>query len=43
MQTDPAERTDLNRLADDGCPNVSGETLTHDRSPLLAALAEVKG
>ena len=43
MQTEPAERTDLNRLADDGCPNVTGETQTHDLSQLLAALAEAEG
>jgi len=30
MMNDIAERTDLNRFADDGCPHVSGETQTFD-------------
>ena len=30
MLNDIAERTDLNRLADDGCPHISGETQTFD-------------
>lgn len=30
MMNDIAERTDLNRFADDGCPHLSGETQTFD-------------
>ena len=33
MQTTAADREDLSRLADDGCPN-PGDTATHDLSEL---------
>jgi hypothetical protein len=42
MQNDTTDRTDINRLADDGCPNTSGDTQVHDLSKLLAALAQDK-
>ncbi|MBP3955630.1 hypothetical protein J8F10_10090 [Gemmata sp. G18] len=37
MSKEPAERTDLYRLADDGCPNTTGETKLHDLSELRTA------
>lgn len=43
MQNDTTDRIDLNRLADDGCPNTTGDTQVHDLSQLLAALAKDKG
>lgn len=43
MQNDSADRSDLYRLADDGCPNTTGDTQTHDLSKLLAALAANEG
>ena len=39
MQNDTADRSDIYRLADDGCPNTTGDTHTHDLPELLAALA----
>jgi hypothetical protein len=42
MQNDIADRGDLSRLADDGCPN-TGDTQTHDLSRLLAALGNDEG
>jgi hypothetical protein len=32
MQTTAADREELSRPADDGCPNTAGETATHDPS-----------
>jgi hypothetical protein len=43
MQNDTTGRTDINRLADDGCPNTTGDTQVHDLSKLLAALARDRG
>ena len=43
MQNDTTDRTDINRLADDGCPNTTGDTQVHDLSKLLAALAQDRG
>lgn len=40
MQNDTTDRTDLYRLADDGCPNVTSDTKTYDLSALLATLAK---
>ena len=34
MQTTAADRDDLSRPADDGCPNAAGDTATHDLSDL---------
>ena len=39
MQNDHIDRTDLHRMADDGCPNgPSGESTTHDLSEFWARL-----
>lgn len=38
MMNDIAERTDLNRFADDGCPHVSGETQTFDLQEVWGSL-----
>ena len=43
MQNDTTDRTDINRLADDGCPNTTGDTQVQDLSQLLAALANSQG
>ena len=43
MQDDTTDRTDIDRLADDGCPNTTRATLAHDPSKLLAALAQDRG
>ena len=43
MQNDTPDRSDINRLADDGCPNTTGDTQVHDLSQLLAALAKSQG
>lgn len=41
MQNDTIDRSDLYRLADDGCPNVPDrDTGTHDLSDLWAALGK---
>lgn len=34
MQTTAADRDDLSRLADDGCPNTTGDTAVHDLADL---------
>jgi hypothetical protein len=43
MLNDNTDPNDLNRLADDGCPNTTGDTQVHDLSQVLAALAKNKG
>ena len=43
MLNDIAERTDLSRLADDGCPHISGETQTFDLQEVWAAYDEEFG
>lgn len=41
MQNDSTDRTDLNRLVDDGCPHApSGDTTVHDLAALWAALGK---
>jgi len=40
MQNDHIDRTDLQRLADDGCPNTTGDTQTYDLAALLARLGK---
>jgi hypothetical protein len=40
MQNDSTDRTEINRLADDGCPNTCGDTHLHDLSKLWAGLAD---
>lgn len=41
MQNDTIDRSDLYRLADDGCPNVPDrDTTVHDLSGLWAALGQ---
>lgn len=40
MPNDIAQRTDLNRLADDGCPHISGETQTYDLQEVWPACDE---
>ena len=41
MLNDSAERNDLNRLADDGCPHISGETQTFDLQEVWCAYDEL--
>ena len=36
MPNDAADRADLSRLADDGCPNATGDTHPHDLAQLWA-------
>jgi hypothetical protein len=43
MQNDTTARSDINRLAEDGSPNKTGDTQFHDLSKLLAALAQDRG
>jgi hypothetical protein len=43
MQNDNAERNDIYRLADDGCPNTTGDTQSHDLSELPAAPGKDEG
>jgi hypothetical protein len=41
MQNDTLDRTDLSRLADDGCPHATDrDTGTHDLAGLWAALGK---
>jgi hypothetical protein len=41
MQSDHIDRTDLNRMADDGCPNnPTGDTQTHDLAELWVVLGK---
>ena len=42
-QNDNADRNDIDRLADDGCPNTTGDSQSHDLSKLLAALGKDEG
>ena len=43
MLNDNADRNDIYRLADDGCPNTTGDSQSHDLSKLLAALGKDEG
>ncbi|MBP3955577.1 hypothetical protein J8F10_09815 [Gemmata sp. G18] len=40
MQNDLTDRSDLCRLADDGCPHATGDTRSHDLSELWAVLGK---
>lgn len=40
MPSDNADRADLYRFADDGCPNSTGDTHLYDLSSFLAAVAK---
>ena len=43
MPNDNADRVDRNRLADDGCPHISGETNTYDLPELWSQFDEELG
>ena len=40
--TDRPDRADLSRMADDGCPNATGDTHLHDLKQLRAELQRGK-
>ncbi len=43
MPIETAPRTDLHRLADDGCPHIAGDTQTFDLPEIWSSLDEEIG
>ena len=39
MQNEASDRAELQRMADDGCPNTSGDTRTYDLSEVRDGLS----